>query len=299
MNKFREIIISNVLHKYPFYTGCGFLANSAWIQKIAGTSPGDTWARIRNGTRIRVSLSDYDGRSVFYTGDADRKVTWLLGRIVRPGDVVLDIGANIGLVTMILSRLVGESGHVHSFEPNPTLQAYIDESLKFNRISNVSLHRFALGDAESILELSVPKGHTGMGSLIQRGDLHTEAESFRVRVRPLSDVLEEIGVDRIRLIKIDVEGFEAQVIRGALRAFSASPPEAILMEHHPSPVPTNEHPAIVPLMEMGYDFYQIPQRFLRVLLVHLDTEISTHMGHDLLAIHRGSTFEEIAQRVSR
>jgi FkbM family methyltransferase len=289
-------MLSKILHAYPFYSGCGFIANSPLTQRIAGASEGDAWARIRNGTRIRVRLSDFDGRSAYYTGDADRKVTWLLGQIVGPGDVVLDIGANIGLVTMTLSRLVGESGHVHSFEPNPTLQAYLDESLSCNKTANVTLHRFALGEVETTLELSVPKGHTGMGSLVERGILHEGADSIGVPVRPLSDVLKEIGVGRIRLVKIDVEGFEAQVIKGAERAFAANPPEAILMEHHPGSVPMSEHPAILGLKGLGYEFFQVPKRLLRVVVEPL-TDGSAYTGHDVLAIHRGNAFAEIAQRI--
>ena len=184
---------------------------------------------MHGGNYVLAPLDDYMGRAIYYSGDLDRKITWVCSRLVRPGDTVLDIGANLGLVTLILSSLVGETGQVHAFEPIPALQENIVRSAEKNGVSNITVHRMALGNETRMQELSVPPGHAGRASFVSERQ-NAQDTKIAVPVERLSTVLARESIGAIRLIKIDVEGFEAEVLRGAIECFSKTPPDAIVFE---------------------------------------------------------------------
>ena len=203
----RQKTVAAITRLYPLYSGSGRLANHPMLQRIAGPSTEIAWARVPGGYWAAAPLSDHVGRAIFYCGELDRKITWVCSRLVRSGDCVLDIGANLGLVTLTLSALVGPTGRVHAFEPNPQMQAFIDEAVSRNRLHNVTLHRFALGAQPNELRLSIPRSNAGAASLVATRQTADSTEVV-VPVRTLSAVLEDESIDHIRLVKIDVEGFE-------------------------------------------------------------------------------------------
>ena len=130
-----------------------------------GDGEGLTWTRLDSGADILVPLNDYIGKAAFYVGDLDRKVTEIIKRIVRPGDHVLDIGANLGVVTLHLAKLVGKGGVIHSFEPNPRVADLLIRSIERNGLENVRLHTCALGAEAGTLSLSFPGNNTGQATL--------------------------------------------------------------------------------------------------------------------------------------
>jgi len=282
---------------YPFYSGCGTFANKSLIHKIAGESSENVWCCVSGG-EILARLDDYVGRSAFYVGDLDRKITWICAQIVKSGDTVLDIGANIGLVTLWLARLVGKNGKVHAFEPNPELQNTLEKVLERNRLSNVRLHQIALGSEQAELELRIPRFNAGGASLVRNKTLVDCAVHY-VPVRCLSDIVAEEKIKSIRLMKIDVEGFEMEVMRGATEALRVIRPEAVLFESNERlKGPVSEQPVIKLLREFGYGFFSIPKCLLRMRLQRLDPDSSSELaGHDLMAAREGECYERIANSV--
>jgi FkbM family methyltransferase len=296
MPALRQSLVSSVIRRYPLYSGCGTLANHRRVQRLAG--PGDdlAWARVHGGNYVAAPLSDYVGRAVFYAGELDRKVTWICSRLVRPGDTVLDIGANLGLVSFILSALVGPNGTVHAFEPIPQMQDLIEQGMQRNNVSNIVLHKVALGDEPGELTLSIPKGHFGSASLVAERRAG-ESEEIVVPVRRLPEELPP-DLGPIRLIKIDVEGFEPQVLAGAAELLRTSPPDAILFELNDAYGDLREHRTIQLLADAGYGFFSIPKCYLRMRLLPYDHERdSTAPGHDFVAARSGSVYAEVARRL--
>ena len=112
-----------------------------------------TVIRYDPGLRIHVNTSDFLEWLIFFYGYHEPEVVREIRRSFRPGYVAFDIGANVGLLTLTMARCVGSLGRVHAFEPNPCLQGLIEQSLDKNRISNVVLHRYALGDAPASMTL--------------------------------------------------------------------------------------------------------------------------------------------------
>ncbi len=299
MPSIRQRVVATVTRRYPFYSGCGTLANHPFVRALAGRQSGLAWARISGGNLVPAPLGDYVGRAIYFTGELDRKITWICSRIIRAGDTVLDIGANLGSVTFLMSALVGQSGRVHAFEPNPRLQELIDLGVEKNGTSNITLHRIALGAAASELELTIPADNAGCASLVparhRAGDT-----TVRVPVVPLSEALADAKIERLRLVKIDVEGYEPQVLEGAADLFSKSPPDAILFELNDNDGPLVEHPTMKRLSGLGYGFFSIPRCFVRMRLELFDPENydQESIGHDFLGVRLGDTFDEIATLVN-
>lgn len=302
MPTIQQSLVANLTRLYPLYSGCGTFANKTLLQKLAGPSDESVWSRVPGG-EILASLDDYVGRAAFYVGDLDRKITWICQQIVRPGDTVLDIGANIGIVTLWLSTLVGKSGKVHAFEPNPALQKILAETLTHNQISNVRLHPVALGSEQCLLKLRIPRANAGAASLIRHQDLSDSngmKDGIVVPVRPLSKIVAEEGIKSIRLIKIDVEGFEAEVFKGGQEVLKTIRPEAILFELNEKwQGKISEQPVIKILNEFGYGFFSIPRCLFRMRLEPFDPHTSTLLiGNDFLAVPKGECYENIAKLVN-
>lgn len=133
--------------------------------------------------------------------------------------VVLDIGANVGIMTVHLARRV-EQGHVHAFEPVPDNFATLRRIVAHFRLRNVTLHRMALGDEDTDLEMVMPVQRAvrmqGLSRVVGAGDegpAAGEGEHYTVPQRRLDD-LEVLRDVPIAGIKIDVEGFEPRVFAG-------------------------------------------------------------------------------------
>lgn len=298
MPTFRQAFMAALSRCYPLYSGCGTLPNSATFRRFTGESSDMVWCRVPGG-EVLGSLDDYVGRAVFYVGDLDRKVTWICKRIVQPGDVVLDIGANIGLVTVWLSRLVGPTGRVLAFEPNPVLCERLEEAFRRNGLSNVTLHRVALGAEQSELDLCVPRDNAGAASLIRRTN-PARSENVKVPVERLSKIAMDEGLESIRFIKIDVEGFEPEVFLGARELFERVRPDAILFEMNGvQEGPLHEEPSLKILQKYDYDFFSIPRCLVRMRLNRFDPHETAQIeGHDVLAISKGPRFASLAKAVA-
>lgn len=153
----------------------------------------------------------------FQRNDLNEMLTRIVyERIVELGDHVIDLGANHAHHTKELSRLVGSTGIVHAFEPNPNL------SECFVGLSNVRLWPFAAGDEASTEHLHIPRGLDGWASV---KDFRAELPEREFDVIPIKqitlDSLSEIDVEKITFVKVDVERRELQALRGMRRLLSA------------------------------------------------------------------------------
>lgn len=278
---FRERFVAFFARAYPFNSGRGTLANSRVISCLAGRRTGNVYARVF-GVRALVPLDDYVGRAMFFFGDLDSKISWVVKKFVRQGDVVLDIGANLGLVSFRLAQIVGPAGVVHSFEPNPKMVDYIQKSLQVNPSLNINIHAIGLGATEGQMTLSVPSGNAGAASLTAKGEAEG-TENLQIQVRCLNNVVREEGIGRLDFIKMDVEGFEAEVLTGARDVISKFKPKAILFEEHGFNVSKDRPKSFRLLEELGYEVLAIPKNLFWNRLVSLDHKKSGY-AHDFVAL---------------
>lgn len=163
---------------------------------------------------------------ILYGGYEQREID-LLCSLVRPGDCVLDIGANIGLYSLALSRAVGGAGRVIAFEPDPDNASLLRKNLEANGCSNVTVMQEALGDESKdvkLYESDDNRGALSTSDVLGVGEEHT----IRVHMRRGDVVLAELGVQP-RVAKIDVEGAEPLVIAG----LGAQLPQVLMFEFVP------------------------------------------------------------------
>ena len=269
---------------YPFYSGSARVAHSKVFETLAKPKNTVAWCRGPAGPML-VPLNDFVGRCIYFTGDYDRKISWLCRRIVRSGDVVFDIGANMGVVTLPLARCVGTTGVVHAFEPNPRVGGLLTQSAAANGFKNIKLHQIALGARPEMLNLNIPRDNAGQGSFIYHKD-STDCDSVRVPVRSLSEVATEQRVKEIRFMKIDVEGFESEVLFGATEILESVRPHFILFEaNEVLATPFFRLPAVQILQKAGYRLLALPKSMLSMRVVPIDVQRQDHSpSHDILAV---------------
>jgi FkbM family methyltransferase len=131
--------------------------------------------------------------------------------IPAPGQTVVDVGANIGVFSLWAAGRVGPAGRLVAIEPNPEAAIWLRRNVgPFD--DRARAFELACGDREEQLELMYPPHRLSVGSFLPRDD---RTEVVTVPVRRLDDILDEQGVGVIDLLKVDVEGVEAAVLRGA------------------------------------------------------------------------------------
>jgi FkbM family methyltransferase len=143
----------------------------------------------------------------------------IISLALNPGDTFFDIGANVGWVTQPAAWLVGRRGSVHSFEPSPTTIGYLRRRLVCMDMSNVVVNQFALGAVLGAATLYECVENYGGSSSLRPGAApgqHLSTET-PVAIRVLDDYVEQNSISQIRLIKIDAQGAEIDVLRGAAR----------------------------------------------------------------------------------
>lgn len=151
-------------------------------------------------------------------------------RFVQPGMNVLDLGAHHGLYTLIASKRVGSRGGVIAFEPSPRERRALRLHLLLNLCTNVAVQGFALGNEEGKRDLFVVNGdQTGCNSL-RPPDVYSGTSRLPVQVTRLDSWLERRRVGAVHFIKLDVEGAELDVLKGAERLLERRPRPVILAE---------------------------------------------------------------------
>jgi len=137
--------------------------------------------------------------------------------IVKKGDVVIDVGANVGYYTTLFADLVGPSGEVHAFEPVPsTFESLAREIRRFPRHKNVSLNCLALGDRDRTAVIHVPNGDHGQAALIRHREgswCNRQSREVPIQMMRLDRYAERLP--KIDFVKCDVEGAELLVLRGS------------------------------------------------------------------------------------
>jgi len=164
----------------------------------------------------RVDLRNWSERLTFFLRRYyEMPPQLMLIEAVRQGDTVVDIGSNVGMITTLVAHLVGPSGRVEAFEPNPDCCRRIEGVLETNGLKHVHLHHCALADENGELDLTVAYDHTGYGTLAQVNEGERREGCRRVKVQVLTgDEVLGKELDELAAIKIDVEGYESYVVRG-------------------------------------------------------------------------------------
>lgn len=179
------------------------------------------------GYRMPLELSEHIQRHI-YLGDFEPWETRQVRRWLRPGMSFVDVGANVGYFTLLACSRVGPQGRVFACEPSPWAFQRLQATLRDNALSQARAFNFALGAEPG--ELSLHFTSEGNANHTPSMVPQPGARTVPVQVRTLDSCLEEWALERVDLMKVDVEGFEPQVLQGARRALAAGRIAALLCE---------------------------------------------------------------------
>lgn len=205
--------------------------------------------RARHGYVLYNSNDTVVGRLIETYGDYFETEVNVFRRFVSPGDVVLDVGANIGVHALALARLVGPSGLVYAFEPQRVVFQTLCANMAINSLDNVHCVNAAVGDTPGMLHLSDPDP----GTPNNFGGVALEAIAGAPRSPPVPQLLldEFVDADRLTFIKVDVEGMEAAVLSGARRTLARCRPVLYVENDR-----VEKSPGLIALLgELGYRLY--------------------------------------------
>ena len=177
------------------------------------------------GYDVRLDLGEAIQRWM-YLGAFEPKETALVKGWLRPGMTFLDVGANFGYFTLLAASRVGPTGRVLAVEPSPLAAGRLAENIRANSLAWVDLFQIGLSAESGSLELYISPAefHSPTMSASSGG------EAVTVPVRRLDECLDEWGVEAVDLMKMDVEGHEPFVLRGAGDALSSGRIRAVLVE---------------------------------------------------------------------
>jgi FkbM family methyltransferase len=172
---------------------------------------------LEEGLLIEVDLNDYVGRYLFIFGVEEPP--WTIARDgVQPGEIVFDVGANIGAFTLLAAK---RGAHVHAFEPDPANYEALVSNIKRNDLA-VSTEQMAIGDSTGTASFDRPPSeNSGLGRLTEKG--------IPVRIETLDNYCGRRGVFP-DLLKVDVEGAETLVLSGARKLLSTRGAPTLIIE---------------------------------------------------------------------
>jgi FkbM family methyltransferase len=154
----------------------------------------------------------------------------IMQNIVKEGDCVLDIGANIGYWTTVLSSQVGRGGRVFAFEPNPKTFDLLTKNININDCKNVIARNVGIAEANRSGKLYIDELHSGDDRVYcpTLGMEMNDRSVMDISLRTLDSFKLEIDLQRLSFIKIDVQGFEPMVLKGAYNVLESSNPVLLI-----------------------------------------------------------------------
>lgn len=239
-----------------------FVRRAASWEKIRNTSD-SLVTQIGNGLRMKL-YGDSLLCEMLYTGSFEAETRGFFEAFLREGDCFLDVGANVGLYTLVAARLIAHAGHVHAFEPCTQTFERLRENVRINRLANVSCHRVALSHENAHAELTLAKGGFDAWNSLGRPYMGEAAGRETVTTVTLDAFAQEHGLEgRITAIKIDVEGWENQVLAGAGSLLSTPDAPILCIEFTEEAAQLSDSSCIAlyqRLEGLGYRMYSVGPR---------------------------------------
>src|SRR5215211_213311 len=221
-----------------FYVKRGLDFGVFWYKTFKFLRPG-------NSTLLKFKVPKYDYEFYCRINKDDFKIMTIheddiIKRFTpKEGDIVIDIGAHIGLYTIISSKRVGANGKVVAIEAHPGNFEMLNSNIKLNQLTNVIPLNYAVHSKETKVKLYLPSGESGFTkyNTIMPNWINAQEKFVEVNANTLDYLLQlnEIRQEEVNWIKIDVEGAEFEVLKGATNVLSKSKDIAILMELHGPP----------------------------------------------------------------
>ncbi len=185
--------------------------------------------RLVDGSRFDYPIKSAIGYGLSMAAFETAEIAFMRG-LLQPGDVVFDVGANAGLFTVIAARQVGANGRVYAFEPGQRELELLHHNVSINNLTNITIIPYAISDRNGTAQFAVASD----GALSSLGKTnHPEQKIIgweTVQTITLDSFAKDQGIARVDFLKIDVEGAERSVVRGAAAILADNPRLNVLFE---------------------------------------------------------------------
>lgn len=193
------------------------------LKRLMPPPPAGFEARLPSGGKVFLHYREDIGLVVLMGGAFEAAESAAAVKYARPGTVAIDVGANVGMFTIPLALAVGQRGAVLAIEPSPDSVERLKSNVELNRLDNVIIRPLAVADRPGELQLHLavdPAFH----STTAIAEAREAGETVTVRAETLDALWEEAGSPMVSLVKVDTEGGELGVLRGAERLFERCRP---------------------------------------------------------------------------
>jgi FkbM family methyltransferase len=187
-----------------------------------------TWV---DGLSLQIQPGDQLSRALYVSGTYEPNTLSILRRLLKPGDTFFDVGANVGVISLVASRWVGPTGRVYSFEPSLREHDRMLKNLETNDVGNVQVFRVAVTAGSGVGTLRVASSsHAGLNTLgAEFAYEGIETDRFEtVETTSLDEFVERYGIGQVSVVKVDVEGAESAAVAGAERLLATHRPALII-----------------------------------------------------------------------
>ena len=206
-----------------------------FLGRRAFSAPEFIWYRNRWGAELYLSHYYHIDRNILNFGCYDENLHLAIERLVRPGMVCFDVGANLGEMALHMAMRTGPAGVVHAFEPVPAVFERLKNHVERNRLQNIRMHSLALSDRNgtcTIASADATSDNQGLGSIVNTNEIIVPVRQ-EIQAQTLDDFVSQQHIDRIDLIKIDIQGAEMLLLEGGNQVFTNLSPD-ILIEISPT-----------------------------------------------------------------
>ena len=194
----------------------------AWM-RLTGEDPLQL-VRIRDDAFGYADMSDGFLRLVVIEGHYEKEFFRIADQLLSRGGVFFDVGANYGLLSFGLANKLGDAVRFHLFEPNPSLVRSIERTCELYRSMQSRVNEVAVSDENGFVLFNVDHSQTGRSHITGDG-------GSAVRSIKLDDYIDAANLERIDLVKLDIEGYELSALRGAERALKNRTVQAVYFEY--------------------------------------------------------------------
>ena len=183
--------------------------------------------QLKDEIKLWIDPVNDDGveRSLYYTGSYEAGTLAFIKNNLKKGNCFVDVGANIGLMSIVASKVVGSQGKIYSFEPHPNTVKILRFNVNLNSIKNIEVFEKGVGSKSEVAKIYDRWDvNRGGASLLSSS---SNQKSHDIQIVSLDEVFENIEID---MLKIDIEGFELEALKGAEKILSAENPPILIVE---------------------------------------------------------------------
>lgn len=221
-------VFQRLARLYPREHGKYSILTRLYFPYLAPKVPTRVVSTLRYGIRMQLDVTEYLQAHLYVFGDYELPTIRFLRSVLKPGSVCLDVGAQMGYLSLAMATAADRRTVVHAFEPESNNAARLRENVALNSLNNITLHQTAVSTVDGSLKLYLSNDRNAGTHSTVYIESNVSSEFVEIPSVTLESFAREKRFSSIDLIKIDVEGAEIDVINGALTVLKQHKPLVIM-----------------------------------------------------------------------